>query len=133
VNAEDTYVTRAFHQVTNINSEKVSEKISTQIRRMRFITFQKRVHRWVATTAVNCLRMNDMSEHAAATERRTTTVEEARQMHPAVGRGRLYAALKEGQIRSAKVGKRIAIDVADLDSWVMAGAPVETREKESGP
>jgi excisionase family DNA binding protein len=74
-----------------------------------------------------------MSENAAATERRTTTVEEARQMHPAVGRGRLYAALKEGQIRSAKVGKRIAIDVADLDSWVMAGAPVETREKESGP
>ena len=77
--------------------------------------------------------MNDMSEHAAAAERRTTTVEEARQMHPAVGRGRLYAALREGQIRSAKVGKRFAIDVADLDRWVMAGAPVETREKESAP
>jgi excisionase family DNA binding protein len=72
--------------------------------------------------------MNDMSEHAAATERRTTTVEEARQMHPAVGRGRLYAALREGQIRSAKVGKRFAIDVADLDRWVMAGSPINHKE-----
>lgn len=65
-----------------------------------------------------------MSDHAAVkTERRTTTVEEARQMHPAIGRGRLYTALRAGQIRNAKVGKRIAIDVADLDRWVMAGAP----------
>lgn len=67
--------------------------------------------------------LSDMSEHAAATDRRTTTVKEARQMHPAVGRGRLYAALREGHIRSAKVGKRFAIDVADLDRWVMAGGP----------
>ena len=76
--------------------------------------------------------MNDMSEHAAATERRTTTVEEARQMHPAVGRGRLYAALREGQIRSAKVGKRFAIDVVDLDRWVMDGAPLVHHELENG-
>lgn len=72
-----------------------------------------------------------MSEHAAATERRTTTVEVARQMHPAVGRGRLYAALREGQIRSSKVGKRIAIDVVDLDRWVMAGAPLSRDRKAS--
>lgn len=65
-----------------------------------------------------------MSAHAAVnTERRTTTVKEARLMHPAIGRGRLYAALRAGQIRNAKVGKGIAIDVADLDEWVMAGAP----------
>ena len=72
--------------------------------------------------------MNDMSKHAAATKRRTTTVGEARQMHPAVGRGRLYAALREGQIRSAKVGKRFAIDVVDLDRWVMDGSPINHQE-----
>jgi hypothetical protein len=46
-------------------------------------------------------------------------------MHPAVGRGRLYAALRQGQIRSARAGKRIAIDVQDLDRWVMNGCPVD--------
>jgi hypothetical protein len=47
-------------------------------------------------------------------------------MHPAVGRSRLYAALRQGHIRSFKVGKRIAIDVLDLDHWVIAGAPTES-------
>jgi len=81
-----------------------------------------------ATNAEDASTLEGMSEHTEVIERRTTTVQEARRMHPAIGRGRLYAALREGHIRSAKVGKRIAIDVADLDRWVMAGAPASLQQ-----
>ena len=84
------------------------------------------MHRWVETNTKNALTLDGMSEHALAGDfRKTTTVSEARAMHPAVGRGRLYAALRQGQIRNARAGKRIAIDVQDLDRWVMNGCPVD--------
>ena len=76
--------------------------------------------------------MCGMKRDASATSTQvTTTVREARRRHPAVGRGRLYTALKNGDIRSVKVGKRIAVDVCDLDRWVMAGAPLSRDRKVS--
>lgn len=55
----------------------------------------------------------------------TLTVALARMRHPAVGKNRLYAAMTSGALSSARVGRRIAIPVAALDAWVMAGSPVE--------
>jgi hypothetical protein len=108
----------------------ISESHATSSKYFFGIKFKKIVLRWHRTNAAECLTIDDMSHHEVATFRRTTTVKEARQMHPAVGRSRLYAALRQGHIRSSKVGKRIAIDVVDLDRWVMAGAPTESAGSE---
>jgi len=54
---------------------------------------------------------------------RTVTVALARDLHPAIGRNRVYRALQSGALRGARVGKRIAIPIDALDEWVMAGAP----------
>ena len=87
---------------------------------------------WVETSTECAATLDGMGQHTSVVGiRKTTTVTEARAMHPAVGRGRLYAALRQGRVRSAKVGKRIAIDVVDLDRWVMAGAPVTCEESGS--
>lgn len=54
---------------------------------------------------------------------RSVTVALAKQMHPAIGRTRIYRATQSGALRSVRVGKRLAIPVEDLDEWVLAGAP----------
>lgn len=54
----------------------------------------------------------------------TMTVAMARMRHPAVGKNRLYAAMTSGALFSARVGRRIAIPVTELDEWVMSGCPV---------
>lgn len=51
----------------------------------------------------------------------------ARERHPAVARGRLYAALRSGALPSVRVGRRTAIAIQDLDDWVAQGGPVEVR------
>lgn len=56
----------------------------------------------------------------------TLTVGLALQRHPAVGRNRLYAALKTGALHGVRVGRRTAIHIDDLDAWVTAGCPVDT-------
>ncbi len=53
----------------------------------------------------------------------TITVAMARMRHPAVGKNRLYAAMSSGALRNARVGRRIAIPVSELDDWVMSGCP----------
>lgn len=58
-------------------------------------------------------------------EPRTLTVLMARRRHPAVGRNRLYQAMKTGALPSVRVGRRIAIATPALDAWVMSGCPVE--------
>jgi len=54
----------------------------------------------------------------------TLTPDLARARHPAVGRGRLYAALQSGALHGVRVGRRTAIDVHALDSWVAQGCPL---------
>ena len=54
---------------------------------------------------------------------RTVTVALAKDLHPAIGRNRMYRAIQSGALRGARVGKRFAIPVDELDAWVMAGAP----------
>jgi len=56
----------------------------------------------------------------------TITVAMARMRHPAIGKNRLYVAMTSGALSSARVGRRIAIPVAALDAWVMAGSPVDS-------
>lgn len=58
------------------------------------------------------------------TAARTLTVALARKRHPAVGRNRIYTAMRSGSLRSARVGQRNAIPVEDLDAWVMNGCPI---------
>lgn len=55
----------------------------------------------------------------------TLTPAMARQRHPAVGRNRLYQAIRTGALRGVRVGRRTAIDVMELDDWVRAGCPIE--------
>jgi hypothetical protein len=54
----------------------------------------------------------------------TLTVPMCLQRHPAVGRTRLYLAMKAGTLRSIRVGKRLAITPQDLDIWVASGCPI---------
>jgi len=54
---------------------------------------------------------------------KTVTVTLAKQMHPSLGRTRIYRATRSGALNSVRVGKRLAIPVEDLDAWVLAGAP----------
>lgn len=54
---------------------------------------------------------------------KTVTVTLAKQMHPSLGRTRIYRATRSGALHSVRVGKRLAIPVEDLDAWVLAGAP----------
>lgn len=60
---------------------------------------------------------------------RSVSVNLAKQMHPSIGRTRIYRATKSGALRSVRVGKRLAIPVEDLDAWVFSGAP-ETTSRE---
>jgi len=53
----------------------------------------------------------------------TVTVTIAKQMHPSLGRTRIYRATRSGALQSVRVGKRLAIPVEDLNTWVLAGAP----------
>lgn len=55
----------------------------------------------------------------------TLTPALARQRHPAVGRNRLYQAIRSGALRGVRVGRRTAIDVLELDDWVQGGCPIE--------
>lgn len=59
----------------------------------------------------------------------TLTVRLARYRHPAVGRNRLYDAMRSGDLHAVKVGRRIAIAIDALDAWVAAGCPVTEAEK----
>jgi hypothetical protein len=67
-----------------------------------------------------------------STAPRTFTVAMARARHPAVGRNRIYTALQSGVLPSVVVGKRIAIDVDDLDHWVMSGCPAPPKVADGG-
>ena len=55
----------------------------------------------------------------------SVTVAIARQVHPALGRGRIYGAMQSGALQHVRVGKRICIPLAALNDWVAAGAPVK--------
>ena len=61
------------------------------------------------------------------------TVTMARDRHPAVGRNRIYAAIGSGALFAVRVGKRLAIPVDDLDSWVASGAPVDAPSSPGQP
>jgi hypothetical protein len=55
----------------------------------------------------------------------TVTVELARELHPSLGRNRLYFAMRADVLEHYKVGKRMAIPVDALNEWVRSGAPVK--------
>lgn len=55
----------------------------------------------------------------------SVTVAMAREAHPALGRNRLYAAMRTGALPSVRVGKRICIRLSALNQWVEAGAPMQ--------
>ena len=95
------------------------------------LIFRKISHRWAKTNVLNACTLIGMQQDALAAESlATTTVAEARRLHPAVGRGRLYQGLATGSVRNARVGRRIAIDLSDLHRWVLAGCPIEGHQHE---
>jgi len=55
----------------------------------------------------------------------SVTVKMARQAHPALGRSRIYEAMRTGALPSVRVGKRACIPLAALNEWVAAGAPTQ--------
>lgn len=59
----------------------------------------------------------------------TVTVALAKDLHPAIGRNRMYRAIQSGALRGVRVGKRFTIPVDELDEWVMAGAPESALNK----
>jgi len=52
-------------------------------------------------------------------------VKMAREAHPALGRSRIYEAMRTGAPPSVRVGKRACIPLLALNAWVAAGAPTQ--------
>lgn len=62
----------------------------------------------------------------------SVTVKMAREAHPALGRSRIYEAMRTGALPSVRVGKRACIPLLALNAWVAAGAPTQPQPGRDG-